>query len=140
MILISHRGNLHGKTKLENQPEYVENVLKKKFNVEVDVWFYKKSFYLGHDKPQYKIKKEFLSNSKIWCHAKNPDAMYELSKTKFHYFWHQNDNYTITSRGFIWVYPKKKYFKNSVIVIKNRIKKIPTDCYGICSDYVGDFL
>ena len=39
MILISHRGNIHGpNAPLENTEGYIEKALKKKFFVEIDVW------------------------------------------------------------------------------------------------------
>ena len=48
MILISHRGNLFGKkTKQENHPEYILDALSNGYNVEIDVWFKNKKFYLG---------------------------------------------------------------------------------------------
>ena len=139
MILISHRGNVKGIDKNENHPELILDALKMGFNVEIDVWYSKGNFYLGHDKPQYKVKKKFLIHSKFWCHAKNPAAIYELSKTNAHYFWHQEDDYTLTSKGYIWVYPNKKYFKNSIIVLTKKTKDYPKNCLGICSDFISDF-
>ena len=139
MILISHRGNLTGKNKNENHPSHIKNALLMGFDVEVDIWHVNGAFYLGHDKPLYKVNKSFLLNPKLWCHAKNSNAIYELSKTKAHYFWHQKDDYTLTSKGFIWVYPNKKFFKNSIIVLKKKTDKLPKNCYGVCSDYVGNF-
>ena len=107
MILISHRGNLNGKNeKFENHPNYIQDAKKKGFDVEIDVWFQNNNFYLGHDKPQYKIDQNFLEDEKFWCHAKSPEALYELSKINCHYFWHDTDDYTITIKdifGFIQI-------------------------------------
>jgi len=52
------------------------------------------------------------------------------------YFWHQTDDFTLTSRGYIWTYPKKEYFEKSVIV--NLDESVPKNLkvYGICSDYI----
>ncbi len=62
MILISHRGNTYGpKKELENKPEYILDTLQKGYDVEIDVWSVDKQFYLGHDKPQYKISKDVLT-------------------------------------------------------------------------------
>jgi hypothetical protein len=140
MILISHRGNTKGKSKNENHPDYIIETSKMGFNVEIDVWYNSGNFYLGHDKPQYQVNKKFLINSKFWCHAKNSSAIYELSKTNAHFFWHQNDDYTLTSKGFIWVYPNKKYFKNSIIMVKKKTKVNLKKCKGICSDFIFDFV
>ena len=49
------------------------------------------------------ILKPLLKN--IWCHAKTSDALSALKKIEAHYFWHQDDDYTITSKGYFWTYP-----------------------------------
>ena len=97
MIKIAHRGNLYGKDPTrENKPEYILKAISKGFDVEVDVWYEDQSWYLGHDEPIYKIGKDFLVSEMLWCHAKNKQALYQMSKLKdVHYFWHQEDNYTI---------------------------------------------
>ena len=75
MKLISHRGNIKGSMpKYENSPNYISQALKLGYEVEVDVRFHKGYFYLGHDKPQYRISSKFLRNKKIWCHAKDINA------------------------------------------------------------------
>ena len=60
MIFISHRGNLSGPNpKLENSINYINEALKK-FDVEIDLWFHQRKFYLGHDMPQYEVDINFL--------------------------------------------------------------------------------
>jgi len=141
MIYLSHRGNLNGRNKKkENHPDYINKALNKKFSVEVDVWFKKSIFYLGHDRPQYKVSEKFLLKKNIWCHAKNISALSELKKIKSHYFWHQEDQYTVTSKGFIWAYPGEKLTNETICVLpevspKGKIKKIQK-CAGICSDFI----
>lgn len=50
MKFISYRGNLYGPNpKLENKPTYIIEALKMGFDLEVDVFFRNKKFYLGHD-------------------------------------------------------------------------------------------
>jgi hypothetical protein len=86
MIFISHRGNLNGKKKeSENKPVYIKDAIKKGFNVEIDVW-YTDGFYLGHDRPEFKVSKKFLENKKLWCHAKNLKALEKLQKIKLNIF------------------------------------------------------
>ena len=103
MIFISHRGNISGiSSNDENNPDYINVALKLGYEVEVDVRFENGKFFLGHDFSQYHIDNEFLLNSKIWCHAKTKEALEALEKIKAHYFWHQEDDYTITSKGYIW--------------------------------------
>jgi len=141
MILISHRGNLNGKDiNQENHPTYIKQALDRGFNVEVDVWHINESFFLGHDKALYKIELGFLENKKIWCHAKNYQSLKELQKTNAHYFWHENDKYTLTSKGFCWAYPGEIIFENTICVLpETNIKKID-NCSGICSDFIERYL
>lgn len=81
MILISHRGNIDGKQpNLENAPYYINNTLKMGYNVEIDVWWYKDNFYLGHDEPMYKVEIKYLQDYRLWCHAKNIEAIIEFQK------------------------------------------------------------
>jgi hypothetical protein len=139
--IISHRGNLNGPNSCkENDPDWIEYVIDLGYDVEVDIW-YDGGFYLGHDKPEYKINKKWLEkNSKfLWIHCKNQKALFELSRmgSQYNYFWHQNDYYTLTSKSFIWVYPNKRLLKYSICVlpelgINGRIK----ECYAICTDFV----
>ena len=117
MYLISHRGNIDGIIKDdENKPEYIDKALKNGFEVEVDVRFNDNKFFLGHDFNQYEINKSFLMNKKIWCHAKTREALIALQEIDAHYFWHQEDDYTITSKGFIWTYPGQKLLPLSICV------------------------
>ena len=86
MIFISHRGNINGIIKKrENTISYIKEALSAGFNVEVDIWYKKNSFYLGHDYPKIKVNTKFLKNKKIWCHAKNFEAV-EMSKKKNYIF------------------------------------------------------
>jgi hypothetical protein len=139
MILISHRGNLNGPNqKDENRPEYIDTALNKKYNAEIDIWFIDGSWYLGHDNPQYKIDKEWLDQREhlLWIHAKNIDAITNLSTTSYNYFWHENDTITLTSKKYIWAYPGKQKIKNSIAVMPEIYNDDTTDCLGICTDYI----
>ena len=97
MIYISHRGNINGKfPNRENSPEYIMEAIHKGYNVEIDAWVFNNKWFLGHDTPQYKIKREFLYQPGLWVHAKNLDALFLMLQDKdIHCFYHQNDNFTI---------------------------------------------
>jgi len=137
MKLISHRGNISGKQpKCENAPYYIDDALELGFDVEIDVWWHNKNFYLGHDEPMYKVEKKYLQNYKLWCHAKNINALYEMRKNNIHCFWHEDDCFTLTSKGYIWTYPEKKVTNISIIVLNEKNDKIPEKTFGICSDFV----
>lgn len=137
MKIISHRGNLNGKNaKMENSIKAINKALNNSFEVEIDVWYKNNKFYLGHDKPIHEINEEFLENNKLWCHAKNLDALNLMLKNKkIHCFWHQNDDYVITSRGYIWTYPNKITCDKSIIVLRNKKDTLPRICFGICTDF-----
>ena len=144
MYLISHRGNINNIDKdRENSPDYINEALENGFDVEVDVRFENGKFFLGHDFNQFEIDKNFLQNDKIWCHAKTNEALIALDQIKAHYFWHQDDDYTITSKGYIWTYPGKPVCKRSVIVCKtleDTMRYCKMDIAGVCSDYFGVFV
>ena len=137
MILISHRGNINGKNiELENKPTYINLAINQGYDVEIDVW-YKNGFWLGHDEPLYPIGISFLKNKKLWCHAKNIEALYMMqSESNIHYFWHQKDDVTLTSQNYIWAYPGKQPIKNSIAVMPEIYKDNLAVCKGICSDNI----
>ena len=140
MIFISHRGNISGiRSNDENNPNYINVALKLGYEVEVDVRFENGKFFLGHDLSQYHVDIQFLLNSKIWCHAKTKEALEALEKIKAHYFWHQEDDYTITSKGYIWTYPGKKLFHKSICVLPEKHDYENFNCLGICSDFIEKY-
>lgn len=144
MYLIAHRGNIEGPCpELENKPEYILGVLYSYSwaHCETDVWWIGGEFVLGHDKPQYKVDEEFLANARLWCHAKNQSALVKMLKNPLiHCFWHQEDDCTLTSRGYIWTYPGKSLSMKSICVLPE-LRGFPeiTTAAGICSDFIGEY-
>ena len=138
MILISHRGNINGKKpELENGQSYCQAAIDAGYNVEIDVWYIDNKWYLGHDEPTYQIELDYLKNNNLWCHAKNIDALNQMTQySNIHSFWHQEDDVTLTSKNFLWTYPNKKLTKNSICVLPELANQTPTDVFGICSDYI----
>ena len=149
MHLISHRGNINGKIPdKENSPDYITDALKFGYEVEIDIWYLadQRKYYLGHDAPQYPIEKWFIDNSKdkLWLHCKNEDALSYLKDDfdNINFFWHQEDRYTITSKGYVWAFPGEKLVKNSIILFP---ENYPNDknkillSSGICSDCISDY-
>jgi len=64
-----------------------------------------------------------------------------LKEGDIHCFWHQEDDVTLTSKGYIWTYPGKDLTENSIVVMPEKylekwweysFKK----CRAICSDYI----
>jgi beta-phosphoglucomutase-like phosphatase (HAD superfamily) len=137
--LIAHRGNINGPDPTyENSPDYVLAAVSIGFDVEVDVWLVKDVWYLGHDEPQYIVDLSFLKNKRLWCHAKNLEAFHEMIRNGIHCFWHQDDDYTMTSQSFIWAYPGKNLTKQTICVMPEKSdysNETLHSCLGICSDY-----
>ena len=143
MILISHRGNIDGENRAyENSPGYVLKAIQKGFDVEIDVRLVSGLWYLGHDEPEYVINDDFLLNERLWCHAKNIEALHGLLKLGVKCFWHQKDNFTITSNGYIWTYPGFQLTDKSIFVMPEMMAAVNRKfdkCAGICSDKIGSY-
>ena len=145
MKLIAHRACIFGPDNdIENKNKSIKYCISKKFDVEIDVFFYKNKIYLGHDEPKEKINIQFLleNSKKLWIHCKNLDSLhYLISYKKLNVFYHQTDDFTLTSKKHIWTYPEKPTTNKSVIVCKSKqehTKAINSkNIFGICSDYVG---
>jgi len=145
MKIIAHRGNLSGANPLrENSIDYIEEAIAEDFDVEIDLRVENGDCYLGHDDPQYFVTMDWLQKYKdvFWIHCKNREALEKLSNSvvEFNYFWHENDSYTITSKGFGWVYPGKIPYSNSVIVMPENTNLYDSEqtyikeVYGVCTD------
>ena len=149
MKLIAHRGNINGPNPLEeNRPEYIDFAIQLCYNVEIDVRCEDHQFYLGHDESQYYVPMTWLveRKDKLWIHCKDLKSLDILSSSPvdFHYFWHQEDDFTLTSKNYIWTYPGKNFTLKSIVVmpelsmqIENFSDLLQLQCCGICSNYVG---
>lgn len=142
MKLIAHRGLVNGPdSNLENLPGQILLSLQAGYDCEIDVRYINGKWMLGHDNPDFEIPFEFLKQPGLWIHAKNLEALYVLGADKsLNYFWHQEDDFTLTSHGFIWTYPGKELTHNSVMVLPEmndpKFENLPINCYGVCTDYI----
>jgi len=143
MKLIAHRGNINGKNpKKENNPDYILDAIQMGYDAEIDVWYINNQFYLGHDEPQYQVTRAFLKDSRLWCHAKNFEALDEMLRCEIHCFFHQTDDCTLTSQCFIWVFPGKPLMSNAVCVMPENADYSDQEllkCFAICTDQVADY-
>jgi len=138
MKLISHRGNTSGSNlTLENTPEQIKKVLNMGYDCEVDVHATHGGLFLGHDAPDHAVDGSFFELKSIWWHAKNLDALIFLLNKNVACFWHESDERTLTSNGYIWTYPGKAVNEKSIIVhLQNDWKQLNYNCYGICTDFI----
>ena len=155
MIIISHRGNISGPNpSRENHPTYIDEAIQSGYQVEVDIRYLDKKWYLGHDGADYKVSINWMKrrNHHIWWHAKSLDTLVEFGKLNrkplsvsnkkqsFIYFWHQSDDYTLTSFEHIWTFPNKPIRgKQSIIVLNEEGATPPPGILGICTDYPEDY-
>jgi len=144
MIYIAHRGLFLGPNDKENHPDQIQLAIRQGYHVEVDIRFINKKLFLGHDEPLYEIKDDFIDSRKFWIHCKNVEALHYFAthiSEKYNYFWHENDQYTLTSKNYLWTFPGKTLTDKSIMVMPEYIDSSLLNtknvlCYGICSDYV----
>lgn len=157
LVVIAHRANIEGADpKMENTPGAIDYAISRGLQVEVDIRYIDKKWWLGHDGADYKVSFDWMMerNHYIWWHVKNLDGLIEfnsldqtLSKIrdgypcpKLFYFWHQNDDYMLTSGGHIWTFPNKPIKgKNSILCLNKKGAEVPKGIYGICTDYPLDY-
>ncbi len=139
MKFIAHRGNITGPSGKENNPEHVKDALKAGFDAEVDVWYIDNRLYLGHDVGTYKVDHHFLRDNRIWCHAKTIPALEKLLELDTICFFHNEDNATLTSNGYIWTYPRKPLTEKSICVMPEQSSYSTYHCAGICSDDIQQY-
>ena len=135
MLIISHRGNLNGSIlEKENSPSYVIEAISSGFDVEVDVWWYRDGLWLGHDEPVWGLPETFLDEIKdnAWLHCKNLKMVERLIGTDYHWFWHEDDKVTLTSKGHVWCFPEKEV-TGGIMVDKGQ--KTNKNILGICTDH-----
>jgi hypothetical protein len=143
MRFIAHRGNVDGIVpEYENSEYYIELAINLGYDVEIDVWYKKGWFILGHDEPKNITSIKFLleHQDKLWCHAKNIETFNILLEfEKLNCFYHQTDDCALTSHHYLWTYFDKPLTERSILLKFDKNENyvtIPRNIYGICSDYI----
>jgi hypothetical protein len=111
--------------------------LHKGYDVEIDLWYIDGVLSLGHDGPEYPTDHAFLSQIGLWIHCKNIMALsFMADDDYFNVFYHANDDVTLTSFGYLWTYPGKLVFGNSIAVMPEMVKGWNIKgAYGVCTDF-----
>ena len=147
MKIIAHRANVNGSnSSTENKLHQIRKCVKFGYDVEIDIRVIKNSIFLGHDGPEEKItEKEIFELKEIcWIHCKNLEAInyFKQFGELYNYFWHENDKFTLTSKGYIWTYPGELLSENSICVMPeqstsiNKLSDLKNkQLAGICTDY-----
>lgn len=148
MRWILHRGNISGPKSVENNPVILLELLKEKYEIEIDLWYRDNKLYLGHDAPEYLINETFLEHSGFWIHCKSAETLEYMNTKKkhLHYFYHTDEDYVLTSKGYIWCYVGKPALENSVIVMPEKsihsysMEELEKKNCIICSDYLEYYI
>lgn len=144
-MYIAHRGNTEGRiAELENDPAYIEKAISEGFMAEVDLWKDGDRLYLGHDDGQYDINFNWLykRHHNLLIHCKNHAAFDYCLNEYLHAFWHTDEDYVLTSRGFCVGYPGKvSAGTRFILAVPERHWENVLDCkpfitFGVLSDYV----
>jgi hypothetical protein len=154
MIFIAHRALYKGPDpEKENSVAQIEKAINAGFDCEIDVRLIDDKWFLGHDRPDYEVSVDFFEDhsDKLWIHCKNLEALDGMNDKncslnaarQLHFFWHQEDDFSLTSEKYIWSYPGKPVASEGGILVLPEIdplwqtKELP-ECYGICSKFVAE--
>ncbi len=141
--LISSRGNIDGPNpKMENNLDYIDNAIDLGYDVSVDIWSYTGKMYLGHSCDNSKIPVSCLINrsAKLWVRCRNHEAFQILSRYQsLNIFWHQTDDFALTTKGYTWCYPGIGPLDRSVAFMPEFDAPNLDKFYAVCSDDVSYF-
>ena len=157
MIIISHRGLINGPNKEKENLIYEikKNIFKyPSILFEIDIWLKNKKIFIGHELSSSSLDlKELVEfKNKFILHIKYIDnyskyLIDEIVEQKFHFFCHDNDDFTITSKGWPWIHPKRGIIENTICVLPEQLTDISNldfiktkNILGVCTDYPLAFL
>lgn len=145
MKIICHRGNTFGPDPdNENKPEVIDYCIRQGYDVEIDLWYHNESLYLGHDEPTYPVTKDYLywNKNQLWIHCKNLKVLNIIGIGGYNYFFHEKDDYVLTSQNYVWTYPKPQIETEFYQVLLDFEPNVDFEKYkklgihGVCVDYV----
>lgn len=139
---IAHRGLISGPNhEAENSMTTVTEWCRQGRSSEIDIWWHREAFWIGHDEPRERISAEFLHSEYLWIHAKNPEAFYHLQKLSnekgwgLRIFYHTDEDYVLTTTGDTIIYPGLPDMEGWTYMMPEMASVIPTVAFAICSDY-----
>jgi hypothetical protein len=149
VLIIAHRGNLSGPSPTENCPIQIDTAIQQNFECEIDLWVIGHKLYLGHDFGKYEVSLDWIveRKDKLWIHCKNSSCLklvLSLDRLGLNFFWHQKDDYALTSKNNIWVYPGQKLLEGSIAVlpenfIEGENMQLLSICSAICTDFAYEY-
>jgi len=143
MIYISRHGNLTGPFDKTPKLKKISTALEKGFDVEINIRYEKQDgFTIGNPRHSVKVEKEFLIDNQknLWCHCKNLKALSECLVLGLNCFSSEFDDYSLTSKLFIWGYPGK-IIPGGILVLPELLNQFPTTIKiaGICSNDIEKY-
>lgn len=141
-LQLHHRGNSRCQPCVENDPAAIEQLVGAGRHVEIDIWRTADGLFLGHDTPMYPISIDWICNRKdyllihckdgttfSWLVAINGEHGYDLNL-----FYHTDEDYVLSSRGWIIAYPGKQLYPDCLNMMPEMAGVKATDYFAICSD------
>ena len=139
---IAHRGLIDGPNHdAENSMTTITEWCRQGRASEIDIWWHREAFWIGHDEPREPVSPEFLRSEYLWIHAKNPEGLYHLQKLSnekgwgLRIFYHTDEDYVLTTTGDIIIYPGLPDMEGWTYMMPEMGNIIPTVAAKICSDY-----
>lgn len=119
----------------ENSPTHLMNAISAGFDIEADIWWWTDELWLGHDEPVWRLSETLLEEIKdrAWLHCKNLEAVQRLMDTDYHWFWHEEDKVTLTSKGRLWCFPGYEV-EGGIMVDHGQNIKSGLSISGVCTD------
>jgi hypothetical protein len=74
----------------------------------------------------------------LWIHAKDYNSVTFLKNTDLNWFWHDKDDMTLTSHGYVWS-NIGKYFEGGITVSLEYVE-LPDYVLGVCTDELNKYL
>lgn len=145
--ILLHRGNNGLDNLNENEISTINIRNAEGYAVECDIWFRDSKWYLGHDAPEYEVLdlEVFLTERSNLIHAKDGETFVKLVKYcrergfNNEIFYHTTEDYVLSTRGNIIVYPGKEIYSGSFCMMPENMGRNVTDIEKnnineICSD------
>jgi len=142
MKYIAHRGNVDYPRQhwAENSIDAIRACGDLGLDVEIDVWRVDGAIWLGHDEPIELADDAELMEfvDRIWFHCKNLDALEHFgTRAGIKAFWHEDDQFTMTTNGLIFTRPGGRLTPCSIAVMPEMADYTPEElaiCHAICTD------
>lgn len=141
-LKIAHRGLIDGPNhQAENSMITITGWCRQGRASEIDIWWHREAFWIGHNEPRERVSPEFLHSEFLWIHAKNADAFYHLQKLSnekgwgLRIFYHTDEDYALTTTGDTIIYPGLPDMDGWTYMMPEMANMIPTVASAICSDY-----